>query len=115
MSTIDLTRLTAFCKGDRTRMVRYIQAYLEAQPDGLLQLQEKLADRDAEGLALVAHSLRPQTAFMGADTLLEQLAAVEELARTEGPEACAAPLAAIGVLQAEVMSELRAYLDEPPA
>lgn len=115
MSTINLTRLTTFCKGDRARMVRYIQAYLEAQPDGLVQLQERLAVRDAEGLALVAHSLRPQTAFMGADSLLGQLAAVEELARTTGPEACAAHLAAIGVLQAEVISELHAYLVEPPA
>ncbi|MBP8823069.1 MAG: hypothetical protein KBH07_05460 [Flavobacteriales bacterium] len=112
MPTIDLTRLTAFCTGDRTRMERYIRAYMDAQPDGMAQLKEMLANGDARGVAVVAHSLRPQSTFMGAEVVLEVLTTIEQHARSDDLAACAAPIATLEVLQMAVTAELRAFLDQ---
>ncbi len=91
-------------------MDRYIRAYLEAQPDGSAQLQEMLAAGNTKGLALVAHSLRPQNSIMGAQACLDALDAIEQNARQDHLHSCAGPVAKFVQLQEAVTAELRTYL-----
>jgi HPt (histidine-containing phosphotransfer) domain-containing protein len=106
----DLSYLSTFCKGDRTRMERYIRQYLDSSPAAFAQLLEKLMAGDAEGLAFVAHSLRPQATFMGAQAILDHLNSIERWARAEGAAACVGLVKSLDPLREQVDNELRAFL-----
>jgi len=107
---IDLSYLNDFCKGDRARMVRYIRLYLETSPGVFAQLKEQIDAGDAETLATVAHSLRPQATYMGARPILDLLTAIEQTARAEGAAACADLVQRLVPLCEKVNDELRAAL-----
>lgn len=113
MAVIDLGYLERFCKGDRSRMEKYIRMYLDASPGLFAQLQERLSAGDAEALAVSAHSLRPQVNYMGAQPLFDLLTAIELLARAEGAAACASQVEEALGLNAQVMAELRSALGHP--
>jgi HPt (histidine-containing phosphotransfer) domain-containing protein len=104
----DLAYLERFCKGDRARMEKYVMMYLQGAPALYARLTEMLEARDAEGLAVVAHSLRPQVHFMGAQHLLDRLTNLENLARTEGAGACSDLVKEVIGLNGNVMAELKA-------
>lgn len=110
---IDLAYLERFCKGDRARMDKYIAIYLNGAPGLFAALGECLNAGNGDGLAVAAHTLRPQVNIMGAQRLLGLLTAIEEQARAEGPAACAAPVNEAIALNALVMDELRAWLSPP--
>ena len=108
--SIDPAYLSTFCKGDRARMERYIRQYLDSSPAAFAQLAEKLSADDAEGLAFVAHSLRPQATFMGAQAILELLSSIEQRARAEGAAACTELVKSLAPLCEQVHTELRTLL-----
>ncbi len=109
---IDLAYLERFCKGDRTRMGKYIGMYLQAAPGLFQSLQERMEHGDGEGLAVAAHSLRPQVNYMGAQVLFDLLTAIEFRARGDGAMACAAEVREALALNENVMAELREQLGQ---
>jgi hypothetical protein len=113
MANVDLGYLERFCKGDRTRMEKYIRMYLDAAPGLFAQLKERAEVGDAEALAVAAHSLRPQVNYMGAQVLFDRLTTIEQGARTEGAAACATEVAEAYDLNEKVMAELRSALGHP--
>ncbi len=110
MAHTELGYLERFCKGDRSRMEKYIRMYLDASPGLFAQLRERQAADDAEALAVSAHSLRPQVNYMGAQRLFDLLTTIEQRARTEGAVACAAQVTEASDLNEIVMAELRCAL-----
>ncbi|MCO5274314.1 MAG: Hpt domain-containing protein [Flavobacteriales bacterium] len=110
----DLTFLGNFCKGDRTRMEKYIRLYLQGAPGGFALMEERLGADDAEGLAVAAHSLRPQANYMGAQRLFDLLTEIEALARNKGASACTAQVKEAVELNRLVLEELYASLTPLP-
>ena len=87
---IDLTFLKQFTKDDPKKMKRYITLYLDVAPKTFDEMQRNLEIKDWEQLRINAHSLKPQTDFMGANSLKEELIKIEEAVKNnhlEGIEA----------------------------
>lgn len=110
--TTDLSKLERFCKGDRQRMLRYIDLYMEMAPRLFADLKEHILSGDADGTARMAHGLRPQVDHMGATALFALLHTLESLARTQGASACKAHLPELTRLSERVMLELREARDQ---
>ncbi|MEO8067415.1 MAG: Hpt domain-containing protein [Flavobacteriales bacterium] len=102
----DLAYLERFCKGDRSRMEKYVHMYLQGAPDLFQKLKALLDDGDGEGLVVAAHSLRPQVNYMGAQRLFDLLTTIEERARGEGAAPCALLVQEAMDMNAKVMAEL---------
>jgi len=75
---VDLTFLKKFTKDDPKKMKRYISLYLDVAPKTFEEMQRNLNDGDWEQLRINAHSLKPQTDFMGITSLKEELIKIEE-------------------------------------
>ncbi|HRO40984.1 MAG TPA: hypothetical protein PLV70_03615 [Flavobacteriales bacterium] len=103
----DLGFLEQFCKGDRTRMEKYIGIYLNGAPAGFALMEERMHAGDSEGLAVAAHSLRPQVNYMGAQRLFNLLTEIEALARDKGASACGAQVKEAVELNRLVLEELK--------
>lgn len=110
MSHTDLAYLERFCKGDRARMEKYIRMYLDGTPALFAKLVEQCAAGDAEGLAVSAHSLRPQVNYMGSQQLFDLLKEIELRARAEGAAACSAAVNDALALNERIGTELCAWL-----
>ena len=109
----DLAYLERFCKGDHSRVDKYVAMYLQGAPDLFAKLSAALAAGDAEALAISAHSLRPQVNYMGAQRLFDLLTSLEQRARSEGAAACTGPVSDALALNEKVMAELRARPGHP--
>lgn len=103
----DLAYLERFCKGDRSRMEKYVRMYLAGAPELFAKMDAALAAQDGESLAVAAHSARPQVNYMGAQKLFDLLTTLEQLARAEGAAACRALVKEAVDLNEKVMAELR--------
>lgn len=75
---VDLTFLRKFTKDDPQKMKRYISLYLDVAPKTFEEMQRNLTNGDWEQLRINAHSLKPQTEFMGINSLKEELIKIEE-------------------------------------
>lgn len=107
---MDLAYLDRFCKGDRTRMERYVEMYLKGSSTLYEDLKSKVAAADGEGAARAAHSLRPQVNYMGATPLVERLAELENMARTGNMTTCITALDDCLSMNARLVFELEAWL-----
>ena len=107
---IDLDYLKRFCKEDRSRMERYVNMYIQGSPALFQDLLTKVEAGDAEGLAVAAHSLRPQVNYMGAQQVFDRLAAIEHDARSLGAAACRDNVLECVRSNAGILDELRAWL-----
>ncbi len=107
--SIDLQYLSRFCKEDRSRMERYVNLYLNGSPEMFAELLANVEASDAEGLAVAAHSLRPQVNYMGAQRLFDLLTTIETDARAHGAAACRGMVDECAELNAVVLAELRAW------
>jgi HPt (histidine-containing phosphotransfer) domain-containing protein len=105
----DLSYLERFCKGDRSRMEKYIRMYVDGTPDLFAKLRACVSAGDAEGLAVTAHSLRPQVNYMGAQTLFDLLTDIEQRARAEGAASCARSVEECMALNEKVIAELGGF------
>lgn len=106
-----LDYLFRFCKEDRARMERYVNMYLQGSPAMFQDLKAKMDAGDAEGLAVSAHSLRPQVNYMGAQRLFDLLTEIEQRARAEGAAACSSAVNEALAMNEQVSAELRAQLE----
>lgn len=59
-------------------MKRYISLYLDVAPKTFEEMQRNISAGDWEQLRINAHSLKPQTDFMGIDNLKEALIKIED-------------------------------------
>lgn len=109
----DLGYLERFCKGERSRIERYIKMYIEASPALFARMVDVGGANDAEELAIAAHSLRPQVNYMGAQGLFDLLTSIEQRARMEGAAACMDMVHEALDLNEKVMTELRIALGHP--
>ncbi|AEE53060.1 Hpt domain-containing protein [Haliscomenobacter hydrossis] len=75
---VDLSFLKKFTKEDPQKMKRYISLYLDVAPKTFEEMQRNLKAGDWEQLRINAHSLKPQTDFMGISSLKEELIKIEE-------------------------------------
>jgi len=74
---VDLSFLEKFTKGNTTKMKRYISMYLNTAPETFERMDQNIKDNSWSELAINAHSLKPQTEFMGIGTLKELLIEIE--------------------------------------
>ena len=74
---VDLTFLESFAKGDRQKMKRYIQLYLNIAPSTIQKMGQNIMDEDWVQLRINAHSLKPQADYMGIPLLKEALVKLE--------------------------------------
>ena len=75
---VDLSFLEKFTKGDTNKMKRYIKLYLDVAPQTFVQMQQNLDSSDWEQLRIHAHSLKPQTDFVGVSELKGLLIEIED-------------------------------------
>jgi len=80
-STPDLSFLRKFTEGDKEKMKFYIGLYLKTAPRLFEGLKIAMDLRNYDELYIKAHSLKPQTAYVGLTGLNETLANVENAAR----------------------------------
>lgn len=85
LGTPDLSYLERLCKGDRARMVAFVEQYLADGPRLFRTLAEASAKGDAKTLAHTAHDLRPHVHYVGAPELLHMLVAIDQEARQDPP------------------------------
>ena len=74
---IDFSFLENFTKGDPKKMKRYISLYLKVAPEIFGRMRGNLENKEYEKLRINAHSLKPQTDFMGIPSLKELLVKIE--------------------------------------
>lgn len=65
MQLTDLTFLTSFTKGDKDKMAKYINMFLQAAPGIITGMETHMANNDWAQLRTAAHSLKPQAGYMG--------------------------------------------------
>ncbi|MEH6765709.1 MAG: Hpt domain-containing protein [Aequorivita antarctica] len=74
---IDLSFLEQFTKGDTIKMKRYIGMYLSTAPEIFERMNENITHENWSDLAINAHSIKPQTDFMGIKSLKNILIEIE--------------------------------------
>ena len=79
---VDLSFLEKFTKGDSKKIKRYISLYLDVAPKTIEEMERNLQAKDWEQLRINAHSLKPQTDFMGLTELKEKLVRIEEAVKS---------------------------------
>ena len=79
-SLTDLTFLQSFTGGNKDKIVKYINLFLQACPDQLGKMNGCLAEKDYPGLRAAAHTLKPQVIYMGMKKGEEQVKRIESMA-----------------------------------
>jgi len=74
---IDLSFLEKFTKGNTSKMKRYITMYLSTAPEIFERMNENIAQENWSDLAINAHSIKPQTDYMGIGSLKNTLIEIE--------------------------------------
>ena len=80
MELIDLTFLQSFTGGNKEKIAKYINLFLQACPEQLAKMNERLAERDYPGLRATAHTLKPQVIYMGMKKGEEMVKRIESMA-----------------------------------
>lgn len=74
----DLGYLTTFSNGDKARMGKYINMFLNHAPGQIEDMKRHLENENWEQLKIVAHSLKPQMTYMGIQSLVNVIRDIEE-------------------------------------
>jgi signal transduction histidine kinase/CheY-like chemotaxis protein len=76
----DMRFLTQFTGGKKEKITKYITMFLENGPLLLLKLEHALDAKDATGVKIAAHSLKPQLAYMGIKEEISHVSLIEQTA-----------------------------------
>ena len=76
----DLTFLKTFTTGNKEKMAKYINMFLQAAPGIIQNMETHLANSDWKQLRTAAHSLKPQAGYMGMKQGEQTLRTIEECA-----------------------------------
>ena len=80
---IDLTYLNEIAGGDAEFMIDMIDIFIEQTPLYTEQLLVAVESKDWKTVGDIAHKIKPTLAFMGVEKAKEQMASIEQKARTE--------------------------------
>ena len=80
---IDLTYLNEIAGGDAEFMIDMIDIFIEQTPIYSEQLIAAVGEKDWKTVGDIAHKIKPTLAFMGVNKAKEQMASIEQKARTE--------------------------------
>jgi HPt (histidine-containing phosphotransfer) domain-containing protein len=61
----DMTFLESFTGGNKEKVNKYINIFLQIYPKNLEEMKNHLSNGDYDRLRAVAHSLKPQITYMG--------------------------------------------------
>lgn len=109
MPGIDLAYLERLYKGDRARIAAWVEIFLEEIPVRLEEIAQCVQRGDAQGLAALAHELKPQAHYLGAARMHEVLVQIGGRTQCEGMPSCAEAVAELRSLCAGIQDELRAF------
>ena len=85
---INLAFLETFTNHDKAKMIKYINMFLQLAPASIDTMKQQHATADWNNLKTTAHSLKPQLAYMGVESLRESVLRIEEYAgEQKNPEA----------------------------
>lgn len=108
---VDLSFLKKFTKGNKDKMVRYINMYLRIAPATFKEVEQHLRQQDWKQVRIKAHSLKPQAEYMGIANLkstLEQIeSSIEKEAFQQIPDLCRQAF----TLHKNAVPQLKAFLD----
>jgi CheY-like chemotaxis protein len=109
---LDRGRLTELVEelGDRGLLRDTVRAYLTEMPRRRNALRAAVRDDDRAAARLVAHSLRSSSAMLGATSLAQRCAEVEEVAETATPAALAGLAVRVEALADETGAALVRWL-----
>lgn len=79
-SFINTDFLMNFTGKDPGKMKKYINMFLQSAPEAIAQMRAFHNNGDWVNLKTAAHSLKPQLAYMGIDSLKETILRIEEYA-----------------------------------
>lgn len=108
----NLGKLTGLFRGDRQRVVEWVDIYLAEVPPLFAALQAHVSSGDTKALSCVAHELKPQAHYLDAPLLHEQLRLLAEHAVEHGASSCAGLVADLQVVEERIEEELRAFLKQ---
>ncbi|MEO6167492.1 MAG: Hpt domain-containing protein, partial [Chitinophagales bacterium] len=74
---IDLTFLKEFCKDDHEKMANYIHLFLETAPEQMEAMKNLSNSCNWTAVKTVAHTLKPQLAFIGVVNLSPLIEKIE--------------------------------------
>ncbi len=77
---INLAFLETFTNNDKAKMIKYINMFLQLAPASISTMKQQHAVGDWNNLKTTAHSLKPQLAYMGIESLRENVTRIEEYA-----------------------------------
>ncbi len=93
---INLAFLRSFTKNDDQKMIKYINMFLQLAPASIHTMKAQHAAGDWINLRTTAHSLKPQLAYMGIESLRENIIRIEEYAgEAKNPETIGTLIASV--------------------
>jgi len=105
---INLDFLNNFTKSDNAKMAKYINMFLNLAPMSIETMKSQHATADWNNLRTTAHSLKPQLAYMGIDSLKETIIRIEEYAgEAKNPDTIAQLIDQVELGCDEAFGELR--------
>jgi HPt (histidine-containing phosphotransfer) domain-containing protein len=105
---INLAFLETFTNNDKAKMIKYINMFLSLAPASIDTMKQQHATADWNNLKTTAHSLKPQLAYMGIESLRENIIRIEEYAgEAKNPEVIGSLIQTVESGCHEAFTELR--------
>ena len=109
---VDLSFLKQFTKGDPQKIKRYIKLYLDVAPTTMEEMKRHLIQKDWDQLRIKAHSLKPQTDYMGIIELKEEFTKIEEAVKSNDYDRIEVLLQSSFAIATQSEIELRSILEQ---
>ena len=110
---INLEFLQSFTQNDNAQMAKYINMFLTPAPVSINTMKTQHECGDWNNLRTTAHSLKPQLAYMGIESLKETILRIEEYAgEAKNPEAIGGLIQTVEAGCNEAFVELRAVIEK---
>lgn len=104
---INLAAIEEVSGGDQDLTIDIISMFLQGAPELLSEIQVNLNNENHEGIASVAHKLKPMFAYVGVMTVKEDLEKIEIQSRQEEPlEILSASIKEVNEKMADIIAEL---------
>lgn len=82
---LDLSFLKEFCDGNKNKMMHYIHTFLETTPEQLRLIKDASDNQQWMLVKSIAHSLKPQVAFIGLPEMQKLIEQIESESTKETP------------------------------
>jgi len=110
---INMAFLETFTNKDAGKMKKYINMFLQLAPAAIATMHTQHSTADWNNLKTTAHSLKPQLAYMGIESLRESVMRIEEYAGEEkNPEVISRLITEVEAGCNEAFRELRDVIEK---